>query len=403
MNAAPPALIYIVAGEASGDVLGARLIRAMRAQREGLVFAGIGGARMAEEGLESLFPMHELALMGLAEILPKIRSLKRRLDETVADITARRPAVIVTIDSPGFALRLLRRIAGLGVPRVHYVAPQVWAWRESRVKSYPGLWEKLLCLLPFEPAFFAGHGLAAEFVGHPVLESGAETGDAARFRAAHGIAAEAMPIILMPGSRVTEISRLMPIFAEALHRLEARFPRLVPVMPVAAEVAPRVTAAVASWAHKPILVTDVAGKHDAFAAGRVALTKSGTSTLELALAGVPMVVAYRVNPITAAIVRRVVKVQYAAMVNLLAGREVVPELIQQTCTAERLAAEVARLIEDDDAADAQRAAFAAVMESLRPSGGLPSDAAAAAVLDLLAGAPTTAEWKQASASAHGPR
>jgi lipid-A-disaccharide synthase len=327
--------------------------------------------------------MHELALMGLAEVLPKLRALKHRMDETVADITARRPAVVVTIDSPGFTLRLLRRIAPLGLPRVHYVAPQVWAWRESRVRKYPGLWDRLLCLLPFEPAFFAGHGLAAEFVGHPVLESGAEAGDAARFRRTHGIAPHAMPIILMPGSRVTEITRLLPIFADALLLLEDRFPNLVAVMPVAASVAPRVMDAVADWPHKPILVTDVAGKHDAFAAARVALTKSGTSTLELALAGVPMVVAYRVNPITAAIVRRVVKVRYAAMVNLLAGREVVPELIQQTCTPERLAMEVGRLIEDDSAAEAQRMAFATVMASLRPEEGLPSDAAAAAVLDLL--------------------
>jgi lipid-A-disaccharide synthase len=377
------ALVYIVAGEASGDVLGARLMRAMRHQQGDLAFAGIGGARMAEEGFETLFPMHELALMGLAEVLPKLLPLKRRIEETVADIAARRPAVVVTIDSPGFTLRLLRRIEPLGLKRVHYVAPQVWAWRENRVRKYPGLWDRLLCLLPFEPAFFAGHGLAAEFVGHPVLESGAETGDAARFRAAHAIAPEAMPVILMPGSRVTEITRLMPIFAEALRLLEARFPNLVPVMPVAAAVAPRVLAAVAGWPRKPILVTEVADKHDAFAAARVALTKSGTSTLELALAGVPMVVTYRVNPITAAIVRRVVKVSYAAMVNLLAGREVVPELIQQHCTPERLAAEVARLVENEDAADAQRAAFAAVMESLRPSQGLPSEAAAAAVLEML--------------------
>ncbi len=177
--------------------------------------------------------------MGLAEVLPKVRALKRRMDETVADITARRPAVVVTIDSPGFTLRLLRRIAPLGVKRVHYVAPQVWAWRESRVRKYPGLWDRLLCLLPFEPAFFAGHGLAAEFVGHPVLESGAETGDAARFRAAHAIPPEAIPVILMPGSRVTETTRLMPIFAEALRLLESRFPNLLPIMPVAAAVAPR--------------------------------------------------------------------------------------------------------------------------------------------------------------------
>jgi len=376
-------LIYIVAGEASGDVLGARLIRAIRAKRPEVRFAGIGGARMEEEGFESLFPMHDLALMGLAEVLPKLRKLKRRMEETVADVTARRPDVIVTIDSPGFTLRLLKRIAPLGIPRAHYVAPQVWAWRENRVREYPGLWDKLLCLLPFEPAFFAGHGLAADFVGHPVLESGADTGDAARFRLKHGLSAEAVPIILMPGSRVTELSRLLPIFAETLQRLAVQFPRLVPVMPVAASVAPRVLAALEGWQEKPILVTEVAEKHDAFAAAAVALTKSGTSTLELALARVPMVVTYKVNPITAAIVRRVVKVSYAAMVNLLAGRKVVPELIQQTCTPERLTVEVARLLQDPAAASAQRAAFATIMDSLRPTAGLPSEAAADAVLSLL--------------------
>lgn len=377
-------LIYIVAGEASGDVLGARLMRAITARVPGARFAGIGGARMAELGFESLFPMHELALMGLAEVLPKLRKLRRRMEETVADVTVLRPDVIVTIDSPGFTLRLLRRIAPLGLKRAHYVAPQVWAWREHRVKKYPGLWDRLLCLLPFEPAFFAKHNLAADFVGHPVLESGADRGDAARFRAAHNLPAEAVPVILMPGSRMTEITRLMPVFAETLAMLATRFPHLVPVMPVAASVAPKVTAAVASWPVKPILVTDVADKHDAFAAAAVALTKSGTSTLELALAGVPMVVTYKVNPITAAIVRRAIKIPYAAMVNLLAGREVAPELIQQDCTPVKLSQAVARLLQDTDAAEAQKAAFAAVMRSLTPPQGLPSVAAADAVLALLA-------------------
>ena len=142
---------------------------------------------MAEQGLASLFPMRDLALMGLLEVIPRLRHLQARLGQTVADIAARRPAVVVTIDCPGFTLRVLRAIAPLGMPRAHYVAPQVWAWREGRVKHYPGLWDRLLCLLPFEPAFFARHNLPATFVGHPVLESGADTGDAARFRARHGI------------------------------------------------------------------------------------------------------------------------------------------------------------------------------------------------------------------------
>ena len=133
--------------------------------------------RMAEQGLRSLFPMRELAVMGLLEVLPRVRALARRLEQTVAEIAATRPALVVTIDSPGFGLRLLRRIAPLGIPRLHYVAPQVWAWREHRVREFPGLWERLLCLLPFEPEFFARHGLEARFTGHPVLQSGADTGD----------------------------------------------------------------------------------------------------------------------------------------------------------------------------------------------------------------------------------
>src|SRR5580698_7489480 len=180
-------LIYLIAGEASGDVLGARLMAALTAQRPELRFAGVGGEQMAASGLASLFPMRELALMGLLEVLPRLRRLRQRLDQTVADITSRRPAVVITIDSPGFTLRVLKAIQPLGLKRAHYVAPQVWAWREGRVRHYPGLWDRLLCLLPFEPAFFARHGVPATFVGHPVLESGADQGNAARFRARHGI------------------------------------------------------------------------------------------------------------------------------------------------------------------------------------------------------------------------
>ena len=372
-------LIYLVAGEASGDVLGARLIAALRARRADLAFAGIGGEAMAAQAVESLFPMQDLALMGLLEVLPRLTHLRRRLAQTVADIAARRPDLVVTIDSPGFAFRLLKAIRPLGVKRVHYVAPQVWAWREGRVRRYPGLWDRLLCLLPFEPDFFARHGLPATFVGHPVLESGADRGDAGRFRAAHGIEAGARIVTVMPGSRHTEVARLLPIFGAALQRL----PGLAPVVPVAAPVAEAVREATQAWAPRPVLVTETRDKYDAFAASAAALTKSGTSTLELAMAGVPMVVAYRVNPLSAAIARQLVTVDYASVINLLAGREVVPELIQQACTADRLVSEMRILLDDPAAAAAQRAACRAALAMLRPPSGLPSEAAAAAVLGLL--------------------
>lgn len=369
-------LIYMIAGEASGDALGARLIEAITRRGPEIRFAGIGGSQMAAHGVDSLFPIQDLALMGLLEVLPRLFQLRRRLHQTVADIAARRPDVVVTIDSPGFTLRVLKAIRPLGVHRVHYVAPQAWAWRESRVRHYPGLWDQLLCLLPFEPKFFAGHELPATFVGHPVLESGADTGNAARFRAQHGIDPNARILTVMPGSRRTEVTRLLPILGATLRRL----PDVVPVVPLAGPVADAVRHGTTDWPHAPVLVTGLQDKYDAFAASAAALTKSGTSTLELAMAGVPMVVAYRVNPLTAAIARQVVKVQYASIINLIAGREVIPEFIQQACTPDRLAATMRMLLDDPAAIEAQRAGCQEALHLLRPPQGRPSEAAAAAVL-----------------------
>jgi lipid-A-disaccharide synthase len=376
-------LVYLIAGEPSGDALGGRLMAALRRRRPELRFAGIGGPAMAAQGLESLFPMRELALMGLLEIVPRLRLLRRRFDQTVADIAARKPALVVTIDSPGFTLRVLKAVAPMGIARAHYVAPQVWAWREGRVRHYPGLWDSLLCLLPFEPAFFARHNLPAQFVGHSVLESGADRGDAARFRARHGIGAEAVPLILMPGSRRTETGPLLPILGRTLDLLRPLVPGLLPVVPVAPAMEQVIAAGTAGWSPRPIIVTETAEKYDAFAAATAALTKSGTSTLELALAGVPMVVAYRVNPVTAAVARRLVKVRYASILNLIADRAVIPELIQEACNPRQLAATLLPLLQDPAAAAAQRDAFRPLLAALRAPAGMPSDAAAQAVLGLL--------------------
>jgi lipid-A-disaccharide synthase len=382
-SARPESLIYLVAGEQSGDVLGGRLMGALRAARPGLRFAGVGGPRMVDQGLEPIFPMQDLAVMGLLEVLPRILQLRRRLHQVAGDVRTRRPDMLVTIDSPGFTLRLLRLLVGAGIRRVHYVAPQVWAWREHRVREFPGLWERLLCLLPFEPAFFARHGLPATFVGHPVLQSGADGGDAARFRAAHGLAADATVLVLMPGSRRNEVPRLLPVFGATLSLLSNRLPGLVPVVPVASAVAETVRRAAEAWPVQPVIITDIADKHDAYAAASAALTKSGTSTLELALAGVPMAVTYRVNPLTAAIARRLIRVKYVAMVNLLAQREAVPELLQQDCTPEKLAATVERLLSDPAVVLAQRLAFKEVVARLAAPAGTPAEAAAQEVLAVL--------------------
>ena len=377
-------LIYVVAGEASGDVLGARLIARLREARPGLRFAGIGGERMAEVGVESLFPMRELALMGLLEVLPNLRALARRLDETVADIADTRPAALVTIDSPGFALRVARRVRPLGIPVIHYVAPQVWAWRQGRVKEMAHRLDRILALLPFEAPFFERAGIPVTFVGHPVLESGAETGDAARFRARHGIAAHERVVLVMPGSRRTEVGRLLPIFGETLRLVAGRHPGLRPVVPLAGPVEEAVRAGASGWGPAPILVREIGDKHDAFAAAEAGLIKSGTSSLEVAMAGVPMVVGYKLNPVTAWLIRRMAKVKYVSIVNLLADREVIPELLLEDCRPPLLAEALGRLLAGEGVA-AQRAGFAQVMSLLAPpDGGSPSEAAARAVLGMVA-------------------
>lgn len=379
-------LLYLVAGEASGDMLGARLMAALRRRRPDLAFAGVGGERMAEQGFQSLFPMRELALMGLLEVLPNIRRLARRLDETAADIAARRPALVVTIDSPGFTLRVAKRAKAQGFRVAHYVAPQVWAWRPGRVKRIAREVDRILALLPFEAPFFERAGIPVSFVGHSILESGADRGDAARFHAAHGLRPEERVLLVMPGSRRSEVGRLLPVFGAALARLSARVPNLRPVVPLAGPVEEAVREAAARWHPAPILLRGVVEKYDAYAAARengAGLIKSGTSSLEVALAGVPMVVGYRVNPLTAAIVRRLIKVRHVSIVNLLADAAVIPEFLQERCTPALLAEALEELLTRPGPVATQRAGFERVMNRLRPPQGLPSEAAAEAVLAML--------------------
>lgn len=375
--------IFLLAGEASGDLLGARTMAALKRLHPGIEFCGIGGEQMAHEGVTSLFPMHDLALLGLAEIIPNIPNLRRRLTQTLEAIHAEQPDILLTIDIPGFALRVLKELGPGKIKRVHYVAPQVWAWREGRVKKYPGLWEELLCLLPFEPDYFAPHGLHPVFTGHPVLESGADQGDKARFFATHNLAPDSTPVIFMLGSRRGEIARLAPVFRETLTLIAPQIPTLVPILPVAQGVDDTVLAATKDWPVPPLLIHGISERYDAFAAAKAALTKSGTSTLELAMAGVPMALTYRVNPISAWLFRRMVKIPYVGIVNLLAKKLVIPELLQEDCTPAKLSTTLLTLLRDDQAVSAQRQGFHEVLASLRAPEGTPSEAAAKAILALL--------------------
>ncbi len=384
-NAARPApLVFLIAGETSGDNLAARLMAALTRQTGQRVrFAGVGGPAMAREGLDSLFPMRELSLMGLAEVLPHLPRLLRRLRETVSEIERLRPQAVVTVDSPDFSFRVARRIRRVGVPRVHYVAPQTWAWRPGRARKLAGSVDHVLALLPFEPRFFEGFGVPCTFVGHPVLESGAERGDAAGFRARHGIAPEAPVVAVLPGSRRTEIRRLLPVFERALRRLARERPGLTAVLASVDAEHERIGEAAKAWSLPSVVVSDPAEKYDAFAASQAAITKSGTITLELALAGVPMVVCYRVSPTTAFLARRLISVNHVALVNLLAERRLVPELLQEACTPPAIAEAAGRLLDDAAERAAQLAGFREVAGRLGSRSPAPSERAAEVVLRLI--------------------
>ncbi len=380
-------LVFLIAGEASGDNLAGRLMAALKRRSGGRVrFAGVGGDAMAREGLASLFPMGELSLMGLAEILPHLPRLLRRLRETVAEIGRLRPDVVVTVDSPEFSFRIARRIAHLGIPRVHYVAPQVWAWRPGRARKLVGTIEHLLALLPFEPRYFEDVGLPCSFVGHPVVESGADRGDGAAFRARHGIAPAATLLSVLPGSRHTEVRRLIPVFERALGILSRDHPELIVAVATVEAVREEVTAAVRNWPLPCLVVTDPAEKYDAFAASRAAIAKSGTVTLELALAGVPMVVCYKLNPITGFLARRLIRVDRVSLVNLLADNPVVPELLLQDCTPANIAGALAPLLAESEARAAQLAGFEHLAGSLGGGSPEPSERAAEVVLEVIASA-----------------
>jgi lipid-A-disaccharide synthase len=386
MAPADAPLIFIIAGEPSGDVLGGALMAALKARTGGAIrFAGIGGERMAEQGLRSLVPLHELAIMGIAEVLPRARRILRRVRETADTVVALRPAAVVTIDSSGFTWRVAERLRRRGerVTLIHYVAPMVWAWRAAKARKIARWYDHLMTLLPFEPPFFTAVGLSCHYVGHPVLESGAERGDGPDFRRRHGIPAVAEVLCLLPGSRRGEVARLLPIFRRTVEALLRRRPGLVLVLPTIELVADTVAEEVRRWPVPVIMVRGVAEKFAAFAAGDVALAASGTVLLELAMAELPAVAAYRMNRLTGWLARRLVKTRFVNLVNIILDRDVVPELLLEECTPDRLSSALEDLLDDAAARATQIAGYRESLARLGRGGVAPSLRAADDVLAIL--------------------
>jgi len=376
--------IYLVAGEESGDRLGAALVAALKAATQGTVrVSGIGGAHMAEAGVVSPFPLGDLAIMGFAAIPARLPLILRRIREAADAVIAAKPDVLVIIDSPEFTHRVAKRVRAQAprIPIVDYVCPSVWAWRPGRARAMRTYVDRVLALLPFEPAAMRRlGGPPTDFVGHPLAEAVGRLrpGD----QEAKRRLADPPLLLVMPGSRSGEVRRMAGVFGEAVAGVAAQAGPLEVVVPAVPRLATLVKDAVAGWPVAVRLVTDPAEKDAAFRGARAALTKSGTSTLELAVAGVPMVAAYKVSLLEEAIARLLVKGDTAILANLVLGQNVVPEFLQRDCTADTLTAALLPLLTDTPARRAQVAAFARLDAVMEIGTAEPSARAAALVLEV---------------------
>lgn len=380
--------IYVVAGEASGDLLGGRLLKTLHEKLDGKVqFLGVGGDTMQEAGLKSLFPMTDLSVMGFTEVLPKLPLLMRRLKEAEQHIRIQRPDALITIDAPGFNFRLAKKLQKHPFPIIHYVAPSVWAYHKHRAKKCAEFLDHLLTLLPFEPSYFTEHNLSTTFVGHSILESGADQADGEKFRLKHKIDATIQLIGILPGSRIMEISRLAPIFAKSFEKLSYFYPQAKAVIPCLPHLVPQMKQIfrreLGMLYDQVIFVKDVSQKYDAMAACNVAMAASGTVTLELALAKVPMVVAYRLNPMTAFLAKRVLTLNYVTLVNILQDKEIIPEFLQENCTPDNIALAVESLLKNPKKALQQLEQTEISLKMLRVEDINPSEKAADTILNIL--------------------
>jgi len=376
MPASRPLHVALVAGEASGDLLGAGLMHELRQRHPCMRFSGVGGGKMQAAGLASAFPMERLAVMGLTEVLGRVPELFWRRSQLVKSLLADKPDMFIGIDAPEFNLGLELKLRVAGIKTAHYVSPSVWAWRQGRIKKIRAACDLMLCLFPFEADFYRDNGVAVQFVGHPLADS-LQPQDKTSARTALDLPVDKPLVTLMPGSRGGEIERLGALFLDTAQHLLAEKPALHFVLPCANAARRRQIESLLTGRTVPLTLLD-GNAALALAACDAVLIASGTATLEALLQQRPMVVAYRLAPTTYRIARHLVKSPWFALPNLLASRALVPERIQDAATPQALAAELLPLLEDGSA---QTAAFAEIAAGLRQNA---SARAADAVLQLLA-------------------
>lgn len=400
--------LFLIAGEPSGDRLGAALMAGLKtlteSHKEPIEFHGIGGPLMEAEGLKSLFPMSDLAVMGLAEVLPRLPKLLSRLRQASDAVPRIKPDALITIDSPDFCLRVAAKVKAVApdLKTIHYVAPTVWAWRPERALKMAAHIDHVLALFPFEPSYMCDVGMSCDFVGHPVVAEPVPDKNAQQmFRAELGIAQDEQMLLVLPGSRIGEINRMEPIFAQVVARLAKVGSKIRIVVPAAMNVADELGKRLSDWKNKPILLDPrhmvpgdaEARKSLAFASADLALAASGTVSLELAAMGAPMVIAYKFNWLTTRIVKKKVTLKSATLVNILTDTLVVPEFLFEDCTADKITPKVLELLADPDVRGIQSMAADKAMRMLGKGDDDPGLRAARSVLDVLKGVNSQQNWQ----------
>ncbi|MEH6402440.1 MAG: lipid-A-disaccharide synthase [Sneathiella sp.] len=381
----PTYKFFFAVGEPSGDALAAKLMAAivLKQGADAVQFFGIGGPLMEAQGLKSLFPMEELTVMGITEVIPKIPQLLRRINETADAALSIKPDAFISVDAPDFSFRVAAKLKNAPFLKIHYVAPSVWAWRPGRAAKIAKLYDHLLTVLPFEPPYFEREGLPATFVGHSVIETGADAGDGQGFRSRHQIAADAPLLMILPGSRRGEVSKHLPIFKETVTLVKSSIDDLIVVIPVIGKSAEIVRENVKNWPLKVLIIEAELEKYDAMAASNVALAASGTVGLELALAKLPTVIAYKMHAFTAYIARKFVKLDYVNLINILENREIVPEHLLENCLPSRLSPSITELFKNEEKRQLQIEGCEHALQAIGVGGPAPGSRAADAVLSLL--------------------
>lgn len=377
--------IYLIAGEPSGDTLGARLMRAFTDRYPDVSFYGVGGENMAHEGLKSIYDIADLSVMGIAEIIPSIPLVLKRIHQTVDDILKVRPDVVVTIDSWSFSARVhqaLRR-QKTGIAQVHYVAPQVWAWKKKRAKTMYKYIDLLLTLFPYEPKYFTPYKLQTVFVGHPVIESRENWGNGNDFKKRYCVEETEKVLAVLPGSRKTEVCSLLPVFLETVKMFMKKHPDFCFVLPTVKTVEKMVRQMVEESGLPLKVITNADDRRGAFLCADVAVAASGTVALELAIAGVPHLIAYKVSPITAWLAKHFLKIQFVNLTNILLGREVVPELLQDKCNAQNILYYVEKLLKKDELYERQIEGFSKLRDLMGVGEQTPSANACEAIIRLI--------------------